>query len=408
MKRSTIGALVGMGLLAGATTVGTTSGGNRCVLDRMTALESLVQGDADRLATLERQTMPVPAAPPIAPPTQPLDDLRAELIALFEERLAALEARIDATSQGIEEASFLREEIALARQDAAALQEKVNHEVGLTQKLVDSYRDDLARRDVRVRRAHEHTQAELARLAGRVQPDATSLTRALLAPTVQLNGQETVGSGTLVRSDRDPQTGAARNFVLTAYHVVRNILNDTPHARTDGIPVTVYTADGRVEVRARLLSSQRALDVALLDLDTDQTFDHVASVLPREASGSVRVWDEVYAIGCPLGNDPIPTEGKVSSIDNLIQGTNYWMISAPTYYGNSGGGIFLAEERRLMGVFSKIYTHGRGNPVVVPHMGLCTPMAAIYAWLDEEGFDDVIPQVPLRSDVDAGLSTPGR
>jgi S1-C subfamily serine protease len=374
----------------------------------MTALESLVQGDADRLATLERQTMPVPAAPPIAPPTQPLDDLRAELIALFEERLAALEARIDATSQGIEEASFLREEIALARQDAAALQEKVNHEVGLTQKLVDSYRDDLARRDVRVRRAHEHTQAELARLAGRVQPDATSLTRALLAPTVQLNGQETVGSGTLVRSDRDPQTGAARNFVLTAYHVVRNILNDTPHARTDGIPVTVYTADGRVEVRARLLSSQRALDVALLDLDTDQTFDHVASVLPREASGSVRVWDEVYAIGCPLGNDPIPTEGKVSSIDNLIQGTNYWMISAPTYYGNSGGGIFLAEERRLMGVFSKIYTHGRGNPVVVPHMGLCTPMAAIYAWLDEEGFDDVIPQVPLRSDADAGLSTPGR
>ena len=83
------------------------------------------------------------------------------------------------------------------------------------------------------------------------------------------------------------------------------------------------------------------------------------------------------------------------------------MISAPTYYGNSGGGIFLADGRRLLGVFSKIYTHGRGNPVVVPHMGLCTPMSAIYAWLDAEGYGDVIPQVPLAADA-ADLSSPGR
>ena len=295
----------------------------------------------------------------------------------------------------------------VARQDAAALRDQVSRDVGRTQKLVDLYRDDLHRHGVRVRRATENTQAELARLAGRVRPDAAELTRDLLSPTVQLNGQETVGSGTLVRSDRDPRTGAARNYVLTAYHVVRNILNDTPNARAGGIPVTVYTPEGRVEVRAELVSSERALDVALLELDTDRTFDQVAKVLPREASDAVRVWDDVYAIGCPLGNDPIPTQGTVSSTENLIQGTNYWMISAPTYYGNSGGGIFLADGRRLLGVFSKIYTHGRGNPVVVPHMGLCTPMSGIYAWLDAEGYGDVIPQVPLAADA-ADLSSPGR
>ena len=408
MKRSTIGALVGMGLLAGATTVGNASGHVRRFGDRVAAVESLVESESGRLDALERTVDQPPADATRGPTACELDHLRNELIALFEERLAAVEARLQATSEGVEEASFLRDEIELARQDAAALRAKVTRDVGLTQKLVDSYRDDLARRDVRVRRESEHTQAELARLAGRVKPDAASLTRDLLAPTVQLNGQETVGSGTLVRSDRDPRTGTARNFALTAYHVVRNILNDTPHARTDGIPVTVYTAEGRIEVRAQLISSQRALDVALLTLDTDRTFDQVAKVLPRETSDSVRVWDEVYAIGCPLGNDPIPTQGTVSSTDNLIQGTNYWMISAPTYYGNSGGGIFLAEGRRLMGVFSKIYTHGRGNPVVVPHMGLCTPMAAIYAWLDAEGLDDVIPQLPLDADAQVGLSTPGR
>jgi S1-C subfamily serine protease len=407
MKRSTIGALVGVGLLAGAATVGNADGRLKIASARIDALETHAQTGADQLDALLLARSPAPQPTTIRPDDDRLDDLRDEMIAFFEERLAALEARLDDTSRGVEEASFLREELQLARQDAAALREKVTRDVGLTQKLVDSYRDDLNRRDVRVRRETEHTQAELAKLAVRVRPDADSLTRDLLAPTVQLNGSETVGSGTLVRSDRDPQTGEARNYVLTAYHVVRNILNDTPHSRAEGIPVTVYTPDGRVEVRAGLVSSQRALDVALLELHTDQTFDQVARVLPREASGAVRVWDEVYAIGCPLGNDPIPTQGTVSSTDNLIQGTNYWMISAPTYYGNSGGGIFLSEGRRLMGVFSKIYTHGRGNPVVVPHMGLCTPIAAIYAWLDEEGFGDVIPQTPLEAP-HADLSAPGR
>ncbi|MDA0933201.1 MAG: trypsin-like peptidase domain-containing protein [Planctomycetota bacterium] len=411
MKRSTIGALVGMGLLASATAIGNADGRLRGVGERLATLEGLARADADRLTVLElaartetpqqRPAMPAPVS------ESRLQDLQAEMIGLLEERLTALEARLDATSQGVQEASFLREELELARQDAAALRDQVSRDVGRTQKLVDLYRDDLHRHGVRVRRATENTQAELARLTGRVRPDAAELTRDLLSPTVQLNGQETVGSGTLVRSDRDPRTGAARNYVLTAYHVVRNILNDTPNARAEGIPVTVYTPEGRVEVRAELVSSERALDVALLELDTDRTFDQVAKVLPREASDAVRVWDDVYAIGCPLGNDPIPTQGTVSSTENLIQGTNYWMISAPTYYGNSGGGIFLADGRRLLGVFSKIYTHGRGNPVVVPHMGLCTPMSAIYAWLDAEGYGDVIPQVPLAADA-ADLSSPGR
>ncbi len=76
------------------------------------------------------------------------------------------------------------------------------------------------------------------------------------------------------------------------------------------------------------------------------------------------------------------------------------MINAPTYFGNSGGGIYRADTKQLIGVFSKIYTHGKGNPVVVPHMGLCTPMEQIYAWLATENLDHLlqsssVPRVDL-------------
>ena len=140
-----------------------------------------------------------------------------------------------------------------------------------------------------------------------------------------------------------------------------------------------------------MISHDADIDAALLKLETDQVFSRVARVLPRDEVESVGVWDPVYALGCPLGNDPIPTAGELSSKNNVLGGTNYWMINAPTYYGNSGGGVYMAEGNFLIGVFSKIYTHGKGNPIVVPHMGLCTPITAIYEWLDREDLAHVVP-----------------
>ena len=63
-----------------------------------------------------------------------------------------------------------------------------------------------------------------------------------------------------------------------------------------------------------------------------------------------------------------------------------WMINAPTYLGNSGGGVFLAGSRRLLGVFSKIYTHGTMRPDVIPHLGLCTPISSVVDWLEETDY----------------------
>jgi S1-C subfamily serine protease len=138
------------------------------------------------------------------------------------------------------------------------------------------------------------------------------------------------------------------------------------------------------------VSHDPKIDAALLKLRSTRTFKNLARVISRQAATKIRVWDSIYAVGCPLGNDPIPSQGEVSSLKNELNGANYWMINAPTYFGNSGGGVYLAESRELAGVFSKIYTHGRGNPVVIPHMGLFTPMPAIHDWLEREKLGFVV------------------
>ena len=61
-------------------------------------------------------------------------------------------------------------------------------------------------------------------------------------------------------------------------------------------------------------------------------------------------------------------------------------MSAPSYIGNSGGGIFNPKTRELVGIFTKIFTHGSLNPTIVPHLGLGVPTDQIHEFLDESGF----------------------
>lgn len=229
-------------------------------------------------------------------------------------------------------------------------------------------------------------------LADRLSPDPLALTNELLAPAVQLNGRDRVGSGTLIYSHVDEQTGEALNYILTAWHVVRDIIRGDEQSP---IEVRLYqSADQPEDLTAYLVAKNSRIDAALLKIDTDDIFEHVAEVLPPAAEHCVAVWSEVYCVGCPLGNDPIPTSGTVSSLHNLIDGANYWMINAPAYYGNSGGAIFLADSRELIGVYSKVFTNG-GN--VVSHMGLMTPISSIHEWLQEEGLDHLLSVPALAS-----------
>jgi len=213
----------------------------------------------------------------------------------------------------------------------------------------------------------------------------------LVGPVVQLAGETSVGSGVLLQSRLEAESDTYHTYMITAWHVVRDIQGDL--SKTDmPVPVTIYAENGTIDtVDASLVCFNAELDAALLELVTEEAMENGARIPRRETLDSVRIFDEVYAVGCPLGNDPIPTRGEIATSRHYVDDERYWMINAPTYIGNSGGGIFHSETHELLGIFSKIYTHGTVRPTIVPHMGLVTPLNAIYDWLAVEGYDIVEP-----------------
>ena len=331
-----------------------------------------------------------------------LRSTREQVVAETEARLGSLEQRLLLAAAGSEQAEMIACELERAQADAARLQRQLSSEFAKTKTVVDSYMKELRAKHEDCAARLRETRQQIAALAGSVYRDREEMARQMLLPTVQLNSDETVGSGTIVFSGPNPRRSQrVESYVLTSYHVVRNILADTPRAAREGFDVTVYLNSEQLIVKGRMVASEPGIDAALVKLETDIVLPHVANALPREQTGEVRVWDPICAVGCPLGNDPVPSTGEVSSLRNDLNGSNYWMVNAPTYFGNSGGGIYRSGTRQLIGVFSKIYTHGQNHPVVVPHLGLCTPIDLVYSWLEEHDLDHLIrservEQVDLR------------
>ena len=238
----------------------------------------------------------------------------------------------------------------------------------------------------------ESTRKDLVDVESNLMRDHDRMWRELVGPIVQLMGDETVGSGVLLPSE--PVEGAKdewSTWLLTAWHVVRDIQAGPQNLHVP-IPVTIYGQDGRIwPETAELLRYDAGIDAALLRLNTTRRLDCGARVATRASLRETKIFEQVYAVGCPLGNDPFPTFGEIADTHHIVDGTRYWMISAPTYIGNSGGGIFDARTHELLGIFSKIYTHGSVRPTVVPHMGLVTSLETIYDWLDRVGYASLEP-----------------
>jgi S1-C subfamily serine protease len=232
----------------------------------------------------------------------------------------------------------------------------------------------------------ESTRAGLGQVERDMARDEERMWAELVAPTVQILGEESVGSGVLFRSEPVEGTGEFRTYALTAWHVIRD-LQTVPEDLSFSVPVTIYGEDRKTTPEtATVVKYDAEVDVALLLLNTSRPIDCGAKLAPRSRLERVHIFDRVYAVGCPLGNEPIPTFGEIADTHHSVDGSSYWMISAPTYIGNSGGGIFDARTHELLGIFSKIYTHGTLRPTVIPHMGLVTSLGTIYDWLDRVGY----------------------
>ncbi|MCP4092890.1 MAG: hypothetical protein GY747_05510 [Planctomycetes bacterium] len=236
--------------------------------------------------------------------------------------------------------------------------------------------------------------------AASVQPDVLreTLRREVLRPVFQISGEDAVGSAVLVYHGSDEK--GPYYLALSCFHVVRDIIHyqdvEAPHEvlfdnifdQLGGDPVTL---------QGRMVAENIPADLALLRIDTERELGPIASIAALPKESLVDAFTPVYTVGCPLGTSAQATHGQVTRNDWVVDGQDYWMVSSPAYFGNSGGGVFLEEGHELVGIFSKIYTHGTYRPQVVTHMGLAVPLSTIYEWVKAIGYDRILPQAETVS-----------
>jgi S1-C subfamily serine protease len=210
--------------------------------------------------------------------------------------------------------------------------------------------------------------------------DAVILRREMLEPVVRLNGDFNFGSGVLIQREQLPGTDSYRYKLLTSWHVVRDMI-DSNRVFESPIAIDVFQSREVLKATAHVVKHDVPQDLALLEMESPH-FLNVARFDRARAEGKVDVFSPVMAVGCPLGEDPIPTMGIVTDGARQVNGRTYMMIEAPTYFGNSGGGIFSLETGELEGIFSKIFTHSRST--VVTHLGLATPRDIVVAFVNAE------------------------
>jgi S1-C subfamily serine protease len=139
--------------------------------------------------------------------------------------------------------------------------------------------------------------------------------------------------------------------IVTNYHVVRG-------ART--IQVSFSNSE---RYKAKVIGIDPSTDSAVLQVEVNS---RALKSLPLGNSDSVRVGDQVIAIGNPFGLDRSVTSGIVSAVQRRIQAPNQLSIShviqtdAALNKGNSGGPLLNAQGQ-VIGVNAQIETGGQSQ-----------------------------------------------
>jgi len=150
-----------------------------------------------------------------------------------------------------------------------------------------------------------------------------------------------------------------QGYLITNYHVIE---------RETRIEVTVFqkAKDGFEKKKFKKVKIEAInpfIDLALLKVedlgDTAVTYAYLGDI------ESIRVGEEVFAIGNPLGLERTVTNGVISTKNRAFEGLIYIQTNADINPGNSGGPLFnLAGE--VIGVTNMGYIFFGGLGFAIP------------------------------------------
>jgi len=230
-------------------------------------------------------------------------------------------------------------------------------------------------------------------------------------PTVRVRTNKAGGSGTVIYSKKHGKE--VHTYVVTNHHVISDCIHITKKWNPvlkrkvdmevlDTVQVEYFRYNnyshciGSFAVEADIVAYSEVeggQDWALLRVrDKERLCDWVANLFPLNDLDNIHIFDDVHAVGASLGHPPIASEGIITFMDDEIEHYKYWMSSAQTIYGNSGGACYRYSPGRKkyewIGVPSRISVQPSGfSSDAITHMGYFIPIDRIYELLDENNYN---------------------
>lgn len=209
------------------------------------------------------------------------------------------------------------------------------------------------------------------------------------------------GSGTIIFNEDREKDGENKTFILTNHHVISGAISiekkwnslkqafcDTEVCENVIVEVFCYNKDGKENGRtnydATVVAYDNDEDLALIQLNASVKINNVAKLSSPDQK--FRMFDKVYAVGCPLGELPMPTEGQITGLSKVIERKAFWSISANIAYGNSGGAVFAEKDDNFyfIGVPSRVASSGFQ---IIPYMAYIIPIDRINTWFSNQKLD---------------------
>ena len=194
-----------------------------------------------------------------------------------------------------------------------------------------------------------------------------------VSAVVSISNQATTNVFGQITSTASSGTGfiiSADGEILTNYHVVKG---------ASKLTVTLNSGD---TYEAKVIGYEEDSDVALIKIEAENL-----STVQLGDSSSLRVGDEVAAVGNPLGElTNTMTVGYVSALDRYINTDgsplNMMQIDAAINSGNSGGPLFDMNGN-VVGITTAKYSGTTNSGTTIEGIGFAIPIDDVKSILDD-------------------------
>lgn len=191
----------------------------------------------------------------------------------------------------------------------------------------------------------------------------------LPANAIGFDAEEVYKSVFVVYSGNSLGSGFAigENCIVTNAHVIENV---------HSITLTSYEGN---KYTASLLGIDEDKDIAVLIIK-DASFPY----LKMANLSTVKIGDDIYAIGAPKGMAYTLTKGTISTKERIVENESFIQIDAAINEGNSGGPL-LNDAGEVLGMNTMKMTDSEGIGLAIPADRIASTLKELGVEMDTNG-----------------------